>query len=94
VCEIRGAIERVDIPDKGRGRIVLAGAFFGYDGMLRKIAAQTRNDCCFRLPICFGDQIDVTFVDYFFWPGVSGEDDAARFARGFDGSAEKLVHDF
>ncbi len=94
MCEIRGAIKRIDIPNKGRGRTVLAGAFFGYDGMLRKITPQTRDDRCFRLAIGFGDQIHVAFVDYFFWPGVSGKDDGARFARGFDGSAEKLVHDF
>src|SRR5580704_19156679 len=55
MCEIRGSIKRVDMPDKRRRRTVLPRAFFRDDRMFGKIAPQSGHNCRFRTSVGLGD---------------------------------------
>ena len=59
--EVGGAVKRIDVPTKF-GIAIVAGAFFGGDGVSRKIFLEADDDGPLAALVRLGDQINVTFV--------------------------------
>ncbi len=87
VGKIRGAVERVDVPAV-LGVVILANAFFGSDGMRRKIFRETIDDVLFAALVGLGDEVDVTFVFDLGRTRVLFAEDFSSFEGGFDGDFE------
>ena len=84
VCEIGGAVERIDVPAKfGSG--VLTGAFFCSDGMAGEILVETTNDELLGALVGLGDEVDfVAFVANVQRAGEFLHEDLAGFLSDFD----------
>ena len=86
--EIRGAVERIDVPPKfGSG--VLASALFGGDGVPRKIFVEAGNNELLRALVRLRDQIHfVAFVANIQRPREFLDEDLSGFLGNLDGSLQ------
>src|SRR5882672_596358 len=83
VCEVGGAVERIDVPAEFGGAF-LAGAFFGGDGMVREIFIEALDDGLLGAFVGLRDDIDlVAFVA-----------DVQRARQLFDEDLAGLLCDF
>ena len=80
MSEIGGAVERIDVPAEVGGGFV-AGAFFGGNGMVRKIFGEARNDGFFGALVGLRHEIHVAFVGDLRGAGKFFAEDFARFLR-------------
>ena len=88
VGEIRGSVERVDVPAIF-GVVIAAETFFGGDGVGREIFGEAIDDGLFAAFVGLRDEIYVAFVLYFRRAGVLFAENFSSFESGFDGDFEK-----
>src|SRR5713226_7044573 len=93
VREIRGAVERIDVPAKFRRRSALMpGSFFGGDGVVGKIFGETLDDEAFGPLVRLRDEIHfVAFVSDVQRARQFFDQDFAGFLGDFDGGCEIVL---
>jgi hypothetical protein len=93
VREIRGAVERIDVPAKfGSGSALMPGSLFGGDGMIGKIFGKALDDKAFRALVCLRDEIHlVAFVGEVQRTRQLFDEDSAGFLGDFDSGFEIVL---
>lgn len=84
MSEICGAVERIDVPAIF-GVVITAEALFGGDGVGGEIFGEAIDDGLFAAFVGLRDEVDVTFVFYFWRAGVLFAENFPGFESGFDG---------
>ncbi len=90
VREVRGAVERIDVPAKRRIRL-LAAAFLCHDGVLGEMRPQAGDDGRLGFLVRLGHQIHVALVTDLPRTVELRQKDRTRLLGGFDGEFEIVV---
>src|SRR5262249_15244826 len=90
VCEIGGAVERINVPAVF-GVVVFAQAFFGGNSVRWEIFAEALDDGLFAAFVSLRNEVDVAFVFDFGRAREFFAQDFAGFPSGFEGGVKKSV---